>query len=116
MKAQIHPTFYEDAVVTCACGNTFTTGSTQKELKTEICSVCHPFYTGTQRIVDTGGQVLADLLGQCSPLMPSTGMATFHLDLHIGLQVKPELILELPDGRALFAPRRFLARRWLALC
>ena len=57
MKAQIHPTFYEAAVVTCVCGNTFTTGSTQKELKTEICSVCHPFFTGTQRIVDTGGQV-----------------------------------------------------------
>jgi large subunit ribosomal protein L31 len=57
MKTEIHPTFYEDAVVTCACGNTFTTGSTQKELKTEVCSVCHPFYTGQQRIVDTGGQV-----------------------------------------------------------
>jgi large subunit ribosomal protein L31 len=57
MKAQIHPTFYEDAVVTCACGNTWTTGSTRKELKTEVCSVCHPFFTGTQRIVDSGGQV-----------------------------------------------------------
>lgn len=57
MKTEIHPTFYEDAVVTCACGNTFTTGSTHKELKTEVCSVCHPFYTGQQRIVDTGGQV-----------------------------------------------------------
>jgi large subunit ribosomal protein L31 len=57
MKTMIHPTYYEDAVVTCVCGNTFTTGSTRKELKTEICSVCHPFFTGTQRIVDTGGQV-----------------------------------------------------------
>ena len=57
MKTQVHPTYYEDAVVTCACGNTFTTGSTRKELKTEICAVCHPFYTGQQRIVDTGGQV-----------------------------------------------------------
>ena len=57
MKAQIHPTYYEDAVVTCVCGNTFTTGSVRQELKTEICSVCHPFFTGTQRIVDTGGQV-----------------------------------------------------------
>jgi large subunit ribosomal protein L31 len=57
VKTQIHPTYYEDAVVTCACGNTFTTGSTRKELKTEICAVCHPFYTGQQRIVDTGGQV-----------------------------------------------------------
>jgi large subunit ribosomal protein L31 len=57
MKTAIHPTYYENAVVTCVCGNTFTTGSTKPELKTEICSVCHPFYTGTQRIVDTGGQV-----------------------------------------------------------
>ena len=57
MKAQIHPTFHEDAVMTCVCGNTFVTGSTRKELKTEICSACHPFYTGNQRIVDTGGQV-----------------------------------------------------------
>jgi large subunit ribosomal protein L31 len=43
--------------VHCLCGNTFTTGSTLTELKTEVCSVCHPFFTGTQRIVDTGGQV-----------------------------------------------------------
>jgi large subunit ribosomal protein L31 len=57
MKNGIHPTFYEDAVVTCSCGNTFTTGSTLQSLKTEVCSVCHPFYTGQQRIVDTGGQV-----------------------------------------------------------
>lgn len=57
MKTGIHPTFYEDAVVTCSCGNTFTTGSTQQSLKTDVCSVCHPFYTGQQRIVDTGGQV-----------------------------------------------------------
>ncbi len=57
MKAQIHPTFHEDAVMTCVCGNTFVTGSTRMELKTEICSACHPFYTGNQRIVDTGGQV-----------------------------------------------------------
>lgn len=57
MKAQIHPTFHEDSVMTCVCGNTFVTGSTRKDLKTEICSACHPFYTGNQRIVDTGGQV-----------------------------------------------------------
>ena len=57
MKAQVHPAYYDDAVVHCLCGNTFVTGSTLKELKTEVCSVCHPFYTGTQRIVDSGGQV-----------------------------------------------------------
>ena len=55
MKAGIHPEYHVDAVVRCLCGNTFTTGSTQTELKTEVCSVCHPFFTGTQRIVDTGG-------------------------------------------------------------
>jgi large subunit ribosomal protein L31 len=58
MKKGIHPTFYTDAVVTCACGNTWVTGSTKKTIRTEICSNCHPFYTGEQaRIVDTEGQV-----------------------------------------------------------
>jgi large subunit ribosomal protein L31 len=57
MKAALHPKFHTDAVVTCVCGNTFLTGSTLPELKTEVCSLCHPFFTGTQRIVDTGGQV-----------------------------------------------------------
>ena len=57
MKTGTHPEYYTDAVVRCVCGNTFTTGSTLRELKTEVCSVCHPFFTGTQRIVDTGGQV-----------------------------------------------------------
>jgi len=57
MKEKIHPTFYEDAIVHCSCGNTFVTGSTVKELRVEVCSVCHPYYTGTQRIVDTTGQV-----------------------------------------------------------
>jgi len=57
MKADIHPTFYPDAKVICACGNTWTTGSTQKVIHTDVCSQCHPFYTGEQRIVDTEGQV-----------------------------------------------------------
>ena len=57
MKTEIHPQYHTDAMVTCLCGNTFTTGSTLPELKTEVCSVCHPFFTGTQRIIDTGGQV-----------------------------------------------------------
>ncbi len=57
MKEQIHPTWYPEAVVTCACGNTWTTGATVKEIRTDICSACHPFYTGEQRIVDTEGQV-----------------------------------------------------------
>lgn len=57
MKKDIHPTYYHDATVICACGNTWKTGSTQKELRTDVCFKCHPFYTGEQRIVDTEGQV-----------------------------------------------------------
>lgn len=57
MKTDIHPEFHTDAMVRCVCGNEFQTGSTLTELKTEVCSVCHPFFTGEQRIVDTGGQV-----------------------------------------------------------
>ncbi len=57
MKTAIHPQYYQDAVVTCSCGNTFTTGSTKKDLKVEVCSKCHPFFTGEQRIVDTEGRV-----------------------------------------------------------
>jgi large subunit ribosomal protein L31 len=57
MREGIHPTYYHDAQVVCACGNTFTTGSTKKMLRVEVCSKCHPFYTGQQRIIDTGGQV-----------------------------------------------------------
>lgn len=57
MKPGIHPTWYPEAVVTCACGNTWTTGSTKKEIHTDVCSNCHPFFTGEQRIVDTAGQV-----------------------------------------------------------
>jgi large subunit ribosomal protein L31 len=58
MKQGIHPTYYPDARVTCACGNTWTTGSTKKEIRIEICSKCHPFFSGEQaRIVDIEGQV-----------------------------------------------------------
>jgi large subunit ribosomal protein L31 len=57
MKAKIHPKYYPQARVICACGNTFTVGSTTPEMKVDICSACHPFYTGEQRIVDTAGQV-----------------------------------------------------------
>ena len=57
MKEKIHPNYYEDAVVTCSCGNSFTTGSTKKELKVEVCSNCHPYYTGERRMLDTTGRV-----------------------------------------------------------
>ncbi|MDO5717774.1 MAG: 50S ribosomal protein L31 [Tissierellia bacterium] len=56
MKEGIHPKYHE-STVTCACGNTFTTGSTKENLKVEICSDCHPFYTGRQKFVERGGRV-----------------------------------------------------------
>jgi len=56
MKAEIHPQYYM-AVVTCSCGNVFNTGATKPTLRVEICSKCHPFYTGEQRIVDTQGRI-----------------------------------------------------------
>jgi len=58
MKKDIHPEFYTDATVTCSCGNTWKTGSTKKEIRTEVCSKCHPFFTGEQaRLIDIEGQV-----------------------------------------------------------
>lgn len=58
MKQDIHPNYYPDAVVTCACGNTWATGSTKKTIHTEVCSKCHPFFTGQQqRLIDIEGQV-----------------------------------------------------------
>jgi large subunit ribosomal protein L31 len=57
MKAKIHPTYYKDATVTCACGNTFTAGSTRKTMKVETCSKCHPFFTGERKMLDTAGRV-----------------------------------------------------------
>lgn len=56
MRADIHPQYME-ATVSCACGNTFITGSTKPVLKVEVCSKCHPFFTGEQRIVDTAGRI-----------------------------------------------------------
>jgi len=56
MKADIHPQ-YGEAKVVCSCGNTFTTKSTSPEMHVELCNECHPFYTGKQKLVDTGGRV-----------------------------------------------------------
>ena len=57
MKDSIHPQFYTNTTVACACGNTFITGSTVQSITTEICSNCHPFYTGKQKLIDTAGTV-----------------------------------------------------------
>ncbi|MCD6098437.1 50S ribosomal protein L31 [bacterium] len=56
MKKGIHPKYYE-ATVTCACGNSWKVGSTKKEIHVEVCYKCHPFFTGQQKIIDTGGRV-----------------------------------------------------------
>ncbi len=57
MKQGIHPQWHHDAVVTCACGNTFVTGSIQKTIEVDICSACHPFFTGEMKFVDRQGRV-----------------------------------------------------------
>ena len=57
MKAGVHPNWFANAKVICACGNAFTTGSTQPEIRVEICSKCHPLFTGQQKFIDTLGQV-----------------------------------------------------------
>jgi len=59
MKTNIHPKYFPEAKITCACGNTFTAGATQEEMKVEICSNCHPFYTGQMKYIDTAGRVEA---------------------------------------------------------
>ena len=56
MKTDTHPKFY-NAVVTCSCGNEFNTGSTKPTMRVEVCSKCHPFYTGEQRVMDTQGRI-----------------------------------------------------------
>lgn len=57
MKADIHPKWYPEAQVTCTCGNKFVVGATKPEIKVEICSACHPFFTGEEKLVDTAGRV-----------------------------------------------------------
>lgn len=57
MKKDTHPTYYPKATVTCSCGNTFTVGGTQEKIQVEICSNCHPFFTGDKKIIDTAGRV-----------------------------------------------------------
>ena len=57
MKKNIHPQYFEKATITCACGNSFTVGSTKENIRIELCSECHPFYTGKQKFVDTARRV-----------------------------------------------------------
>ena len=57
MQKAIHPTYYPDAKVTCACGHTFTVGSTKEKIEVEVCAACHPFFTGNEKVMDTAGRV-----------------------------------------------------------
>lgn len=57
MKKDIHPKYFEASKVTCACGNSFTLGSTKEKINIEICSACHPFYTGNEKVLDSAGRV-----------------------------------------------------------
>lgn len=57
MKADIHPTYFDKAIATCACGATYVVGSTKETIAVEICSACHPFYTGQEKVLDTTGRV-----------------------------------------------------------
>lgn len=57
MKTDIHPEYFPNAVATCACGATYTVGSTKEDIKVEICSACHPFYTGQDKVLDSTGRV-----------------------------------------------------------
>ncbi len=57
MKKEIHPKYFPEAVVHCACGNTFKVGSTRESIEVEVCSACHPFYTGKENLVDTLGRI-----------------------------------------------------------
>lgn len=57
MQKDIHPKYFDKAAVTCSCGNTFTVGSTREKIHVEICSACHPFYAGSEKVLDTAGRV-----------------------------------------------------------
>jgi len=57
MKKNVHPDYYPEAQVVCSCGNVFTTGSSEKEIGVEICSACHPFFTGKSKFIDAKGRV-----------------------------------------------------------
>ncbi len=97
MKQGIHPE-YVDCVVKCSCGNTFTTRSTKPELKIDICNACHPFYTGTQKLIDTGGRVqrFADRFGAAKDVVAEREAAR-----------RPSAPLRSPSARP---PRRPSAR------
>ena len=76
MKTSLHPQWYADAVVSCACGNRFTVGATKPELRVEICAKCHPFFTGEMKFVDTMGRVERFQTKQKAAAAQATVLAT----------------------------------------
>src|SRR5436190_16734115 len=97
MKTEIHPEYVE-AHVRCTCGNEFTTRSTQSEIHVEICSNCHPFYTGRQKLVDTGGRVerFQRRVARSRAPRPATAKASAAPPDHAPMSDQPA---RLPDGR-----------------
>jgi large subunit ribosomal protein L31 len=75
MKTELHPTYFSQAKVVCACGNKFTTGATVAEIKLEICSQCHPYFTGREKLVDTEGRVDKFQRRMASKVVPKTKKA-----------------------------------------
>ncbi len=135
MKEAIHPQWYPEAPVTCSCGNSWTTGATVPELRTDICSRCHPFYTGEQRIVDTEGQVdrflkrlqiREDFLqeeqarqeARVSPQRPMTdlGLAKRHLNIFIdqGIEEVGQFMERLEQGDSAILEIPGIGRKALA--
>ena len=102
MKAGIHPNYVE-ATVVCACGNTFQTRSTKPLLRVDLCSACHPFYTGEQRIVDTAGQVerfmrrVESAAGAARPSKRQVRLATRAAEREAQRRREESAALETPD-------------------
>lgn len=135
MKEGIHPRWYSAARVICSCGNSWTTGATVPELRTDICSHCHPFYTGEQRIVDTEGQVdrflkrlqvreniiqeeQARQAARISPQRPMTdlGLAKRHLNIFIdqGIEEVGQFMERLEQGDSAILEIPGIGRKVLA--
>lgn len=99
MKTAIHPTWYPDAVVSCACGNTFTTGATVPTITVDVCYNCHPFYTGQMKFVDTAGRVdafKAKMQGAAGNVLSKTQRRELKKKKRIAKELeKPETLEEL---------------------
>ena len=119
MRENIHPEFYPEAQVACSCGNTWAVGSTSSVIRTDVCSACHPFFTGEQRIVDSGGMVerfmkklerrdriiaeaerIRDMVS--SPVLPVTdldiGVRAHKVLIGAGIKTVSDVLVKLEEG------------------